>query len=263
VIVPIDRPHSLIELGKQTLFDWEWLLMGFQATVAAPILEEVFYRGILQGWLRRATLPGHLVLCVMTVLFTGVWFSASHKTLVYLDYLPPLAFAGAMAVLYGGLLLRMKSEFRLTATEIQAWQLEPAAPSLASAVTATQEETQALRSQEREYDEARRRRWDDANADLAILGSAMLFAVAHMSAWPGPLALALLAIVLGWLARRTQSLVGPIVLHSLFNLIAFIALYSSMLTAPPKGNAETTAVRPSVFGSTTNSVPASQLPLRK
>jgi len=37
--------------------------------------------------------------------------------------------------------------------------------------------------------------------------------------------LMVLGVVLGWLARRTQSLIAPIMLHALFNLVAFFGLY--------------------------------------
>jgi membrane protease YdiL (CAAX protease family) len=36
--------------------------------------------------------------------------------------------------------------------------------------------------------------------------------------------------MLRWLAYRTQSLIGPIVFHMLFNLSTFIALYASVLS---------------------------------
>ncbi len=69
-----------------------------------------------------------------------------------------------------------------------------------------------------------------------------------------------MALVLGAIATRTQSLVGPIVYHALFNVVASIALYGSVAYAPARnGNAQTTPARPSI----TTSVPASQLPLRK
>lgn len=51
----------------------------------------------------------------------------------------------------------------------------------------------------------------------AIWASSLLFAAAHSNVWPSPIALFILALGLGYLAYRTQSLVGPIVVHSLFN----------------------------------------------
>jgi membrane protease YdiL (CAAX protease family) len=54
----------------------------------------------------------------------------------------------------------------------------------------------------------------------AIYGSALVFAAAHSAVWPDPVPLFVLALGLGWLAYRTQSLVGSIVLHALFNGVA-------------------------------------------
>ena len=58
----------------------------------------------------------------------------------------------------------------------------------------------------------------------AIVGSAALFACVHSNVWPTPIPLALLGVALGWLAVRTQSVAGPIVVHMLFNTVAFVEL---------------------------------------
>jgi membrane protease YdiL (CAAX protease family) len=55
----------------------------------------------------------------------------------------------------------------------------------------------------------------------ALVATALVFASIH-GAWPSPLALTLLGIALGDLADRTRSLVGPIVLHSLFNGVSCV-----------------------------------------
>jgi membrane protease YdiL (CAAX protease family) len=39
--------------------------------------------------------------------------------------------------------------------------------------------------------------------------------------------------VLGLLANRTQSLIGPITFHALFNFSSFIALYYGALSSAP------------------------------
>src|SRR5262249_54577062 len=54
----------------------------------------------------------------------------------------------------------------------------------------------------------------------ACYSTSLLFATMHASAWPSPVPLFVLALGLGWLAQRTQSIVGPVVLHALFNGIA-------------------------------------------
>jgi membrane protease YdiL (CAAX protease family) len=61
-------------------------------------------------------------------------------------------------------------------------------------------------------------------AARAIYASSLLFAVVHAQAWPTPIPLFFLALGLGYLAYRTQSLIGPIVMHSLFNAVTVIQL---------------------------------------
>jgi hypothetical protein len=169
-------------------------------------------------------------------------------------------FAAVLIAGYGWLLRRQARQFGLSEIEILHWQLHPVEPTPEGTENLTEDEARERRQKMRTEDEQRQQQWDKANADIAILGSAMLFALGHASAWPAPLPLVLFGLVLGWLARRTQSLIAPITLHALFNLVAFITLYGTVLSAPAtNGNADTTAVRES----TVNSVPASQLPLRK
>ncbi|HTU17561.1 MAG TPA: CPBP family intramembrane glutamic endopeptidase [Gemmataceae bacterium] len=62
----------------------------------------------------------------------------------------------------------------------------------------------------------------------AIFGTSLMFACIH-SAWPTPIPLFVLALGLGVLAQRTRSLVGPIVLHSLFNGVSCVQLLSETL----------------------------------
>jgi membrane protease YdiL (CAAX protease family) len=64
----------------------------------------------------------------------------------------------------------------------------------------------------------------------AWYGTAVLFAASHSSVWPSPIPLTVLALVLGWLAYRTQSLIGTMVFHSLFNGITCLILLVQMLS---------------------------------
>jgi membrane protease YdiL (CAAX protease family) len=52
----------------------------------------------------------------------------------------------------------------------------------------------------------------------------LLFASFHAQVWPSPIPLFFLGLGLGWLSYRTQSLIGPIVAHALFNAVACIVL---------------------------------------
>jgi membrane protease YdiL (CAAX protease family) len=55
----------------------------------------------------------------------------------------------------------------------------------------------------------------------------VLFAAMHSSVWPTPVALLVLGLALGTLAARTKSLVGPIVVHALFNAVTCVGLLLS------------------------------------
>jgi len=58
----------------------------------------------------------------------------------------------------------------------------------------------------------------------AIIGTAALFANCHAGVWPTPVALFVLAVGLGWLAYRTQSVLAPTIVHVLFNAIVFTGM---------------------------------------
>lgn len=60
----------------------------------------------------------------------------------------------------------------------------------------------------------------------AVFGTALLFGMLHVGVWPTPIPLFVLGLGLGWLAWRTQSLVGPIVLHALFNAVGSLRFLS-------------------------------------
>jgi membrane protease YdiL (CAAX protease family) len=59
---------------------------------------------------------------------------------------------------------------------------------------------------------------------LPILVSSFLFSVAHATSGPDPVALFVLAIVLGYVYQRTHHIVPCIVAHALFNATSMIAL---------------------------------------
>ncbi|MGE3808372.1 MAG: CPBP family glutamic-type intramembrane protease [Gemmataceae bacterium] len=96
------------------------------------------------------------------------------------------------------------------------------------------------------------------NVARAIFAQAVLFAMVHFNNWPNQIALFLLGLGLGALAYRTQSLLGPITFHGLFNAIACMVLILNQgkpISQPKKGKPETTAVVWPVGVSTASSVP--------
>lgn len=66
------------------------------------------------------------------------------------------------------------------------------------------------------------------------LVSSAVFALLHYAQWPAPVPLFLLALALGWLARRTGRLWASIALHAGFNGISTTILVLTALAAPSR-----------------------------
>ena len=58
----------------------------------------------------------------------------------------------------------------------------------------------------------------------AIYGSAALFGAVHAAIWPTPIPLFFLGLALGYVAIRSGSILGPVVMHGLFNAVSFAFL---------------------------------------
>ncbi len=104
------------------------------------------------------------------------------------------------------------------------------------------------------------RKWiPERKAFQAIYGAALLFGMVHSFAWPTPIPLFVLGLGLGFLAYRTQSLLGPILVHFFFNAVACLSLVlPQMLPDWPKGSDETSASTRSVAPATSTLVPGSR-----
>jgi hypothetical protein len=107
------------------------------------------------------------------------------------------------------------------------------------------------------------------NIARGIYGTSALFAAFHSSIWPSPIPLFVLALALGWLAYRTQSLIPSMVLHGLFNAVTCVLLLFTLIfpqngqpPGPAKGKAATSAVRRVPATSISSAVPGSRLPRR-
>ncbi len=161
------------------------LLFIAEAVVAAPVREELFFRGTLQPWLAARPWGGDFA----------------------------LALAGA-----AGVLLRLPAALRDPAAVLSA--LAPAVFVLALLPLYRLLDFWAgLARWLPLRDPATRRA-----AARAVFGAAAMFANFHANVWPTPVPLFVLALGLGWLAVRTQGVVAPIAMHMLFNAVAFGAL---------------------------------------
>lgn len=106
-------------------------------------------------------------------------------------------------------------------------------------------------------------RWWRGAAAGAIVGTALCFAAGHVT-WPHPIPLFILGLGLGWLAQRTQSLLGPILLHALFNGVACATfVLPDRLPQAENGSEATSAATLAPACSTSTAVPGASLPRRR
>src|SRR5262249_44451617 len=97
--------HAFKKLSQESLGIGDWALLLSRAVVWAPILEELLFRGVLQGWLRRASFFGHVSVLLGTLAWGVLVLVASlssppdqpAKTI----NAGPLIFTGVMALGYG------------------------------------------------------------------------------------------------------------------------------------------------------------------
>jgi len=172
---PVEQ-HNLETLGRQHLFPAEWLMLFFTAMAAAPILEELTFRGVLQPWLTARRWGGHAAMFGALVL--AIVFRWPHWQEAWPEGFSSLAIAAIPALFVLAL---------LPIYLLVWWRSRmPLAP--------------------------------------AVFGTSLLFACIHASVWPTPVPLFVLSLGLGVLAHRSGSLVGPIVLHGLFNGISCVQL---------------------------------------
>jgi membrane protease YdiL (CAAX protease family) len=210
---PEEHAVTRLILSHPPLIDH--FVSGFAALIAAPLWEELLFRGIFQPWARTRSWGGYVGIAVSLCFALGQrwryleadwnkggWHQAWPQLL-------PVAFVVLMVP--GYVLIRAK------------------APPAAGAIYAT----------------------------------ALLFAAAHSSAWPSPVPLFFLAVALGVLRYRTQSLVPGIALHVLFNTVGWVMLFLQPAAPPPKNGNDATEARARVESiSTSSAVPGSLLPRR-
>jgi membrane protease YdiL (CAAX protease family) len=170
------QQHGLEIIARESLFPSEWVLLFFTAILAAPLIEEWTFRGVLQPWLATRRWGGHLAMVlafVLTLLYRGPQMLDS-----VLGGLSPLVEAAMPTLFVLGLI-----PFYL----LVSWKSRtPVYP--------------------------------------AVFGTSLLFACIHTRVWPTPVPLFVLGLGLGLLAQRTRNLIGPIVLHGLFNSISCVQL---------------------------------------
>jgi len=189
--------HPLLRVAKENPHLVDWFLVISSAVVAAPIFEEFLFRGVLLPWLTRAPAVGHFMVAWAAVVAASVFSSTKGNEL----WLPAsVLFIGALLPGYW------------LAPPLLRWMFS--VPRRNAPLYGGPGEAVSIRLLPDHF----------AIVTRAIYGTSLLFAAFHSRVWPSPLPLFFLALGLGWLAYRTQSLVGPFVFHGLFNAVSCVAL---------------------------------------
>lgn len=235
--------HTLTQImaGEQPLLEWTVLIAS--ALLVAPLLEEFLFRGVIQKWSLQKNYHAHVLLiaaCVVTVLHnTAFAISAACFALLLVP-----------AYLLCPLWFRNRKK---TPSSDNSWHIQTSSKQATS--TADEPVTDFKQMPQTESDITKLKSTVFAGEDNAFLGereerisiaksqpdpllqffdlpgsdpgthrfraiyaTALLFAGSHP--WPTPIPLFILALLLGWLAYRTQSLIAPMTLHLLFNAVA-------------------------------------------
>ena len=184
--------HPLLELLRRqgTTHAVSFVILA-ESVIAAPIREELLFRGILQPWLCR-----HLrgdALGFGWAIVAGVLIRSQSTHDSGLTRMLSVAAPAILIVIVAPVALHLASRLR---SGLPPERLRWLAPLI---------------------NPERRRR-----AVLGLFGSAALFANVHSAVWPTPIPLLGLGLGLGWLALRTQRVLAPIVAHALFNAVACV-----------------------------------------
>jgi membrane protease YdiL (CAAX protease family) len=168
--------HPLAQVAQLGLSPIEWVLLVGSAVVAAPVVEELVFRGLLQPWFakRREGGAAAMALALLTALamrLGEIKAALPRGPWAVTGECMPALFVLALVPVF--LLVRWRSR-------------TPVGP--------------------------------------AIFGTAVLFAAFHSGVWPSPVPLLLLALGLGYLAYRAQSLAAPMLIHALFNGVSCVLL---------------------------------------
>jgi membrane protease YdiL (CAAX protease family) len=188
--------HPLTQMGELAR-GIEYTLFFFHAVVYASIVEEVFFRGMLLPWLMaRKPIDGDPSLTVPT----------THRSLL------AMLMAIALATMF-----HLSSAERAVQEDSLKKALSHFVPSLFFAALVP------LFIVLPKWRRLRRHLRIRSEHDVrAIIACSTLFAAFHAAVWPSPVPLFALAMGLGYLYARTKSLVGPVVVHSLFNAVSAV-----------------------------------------
>ncbi len=176
----VDYEHASLEMLNKDAGVFTFAVVWFSAGLVAPVCEEIFFRGVVQAWLQR--------------LGTGRWYSDQ--------------------VIFGG------------------WDKEPTS-GLLSTASGLIEDSKAGRGSGQTPSErlpiegnvtrstscSDKRSWV-SESHWPIFATALFFALLHVGQGAAPVPLFMFAVVLGYLFRKSGSILPCIVLHMLLNVFS-------------------------------------------
>jgi membrane protease YdiL (CAAX protease family) len=220
-----EQEHPLTQLAGLGPTPAEWALLIFTAVVVAPVLEELIFRGVLQPWFAGLRAGGHVA--VGAALALAVWERADALHTArggreLAEAAAPALFVLALVPFYLLIWWRGRRAGRLAGSPLpseKAGHADAAAPE--GDFTPGPAPAGAVMPPAPAAPDVRAR-----VPPPVVFATALLFGALHSFAWPTPVALFVLGLGLGALAARSGSLVGPIVLHALFNAVSCVLLLS-------------------------------------
>jgi membrane protease YdiL (CAAX protease family) len=213
------QQHPMERLSRLPLLDVEWAVIVFLAVVAAPLLEELVFRGVLLPWQTSHGLDAQLTVGA-AALAVSIFYGVSKQ-----GTFNPAPMIFVLAMLPGYVVLPYLDRHWRERRRGPAAEGRAEAESERNSVPADNSAPWQERAYQGLVGFVRLASGKRANVLLAFYGNGLLFAALHSSVWPSPIPLFLLGFGLAWLAHRTQSLVGPLVAHALFNAVACLDMF--------------------------------------
>jgi membrane protease YdiL (CAAX protease family) len=177
--------HPLTQMGGLAGIP-EWIMVGFQVVLLAPVIEEWLCRGALMPLISPQASRAHATYAIVGILalafsFTGLLDSIRQQDgSKILSNIREVGFVLALLPLYMVLCRMIRDDRIWMGLDAPQWR--------------------------------------------AVFVSSMLFGVLHYVVWPTPIPLFVLGLGLGYVAMRTRSLLIPIIMHALFNAVSGVYL---------------------------------------